>query len=205
MRSLAILSLILLLWLASPTRADKPAPPGTYTSESADGRYVFVMLSPEATEVELKWYNEDHQKVVQSIRARYAKSGLYKNDGSKDPLWTVDWYRHSVLVASDGLHLVRLGDWPTLERRLKDKNRTVTANDLKQEAFTLFARGKLAKTFTIGDVVIAPQRLKMSVSHFMWLQNARIDDAKGRLEVATLDGNRVALEFATGKVVKLKD
>jgi hypothetical protein len=30
---------------------------------------------------------------------------LYRNDGSTTPLWTVDWYAHSVLLPSDGIHL----------------------------------------------------------------------------------------------------
>ena len=39
----------------------------------------------------------------------YTQSGLYRNDGSRDPLWTFDWYAYNVDVAADGVHLVRHG------------------------------------------------------------------------------------------------
>jgi hypothetical protein len=204
MRVFFLLAIVCLLFGVETSRADKPAPPGTYKQLSADKKFVFVMISPSPVEEELKWYNENHQKVVTSIRDVYSKTGLYKNDGSKDPLWTVDWYRHSVSVASDGVHLVRFGPWANLEGRFKDKDRTITKNDLKQEAFSIFAKGKMVRTYSIGDLVDDPKQLEMSVSHFTWRDGSQIIDDKGQFEITTLDRNRFLFELATGKVVEKK-
>src|SRR6516162_11460738 len=79
----------------NPSRADKPATPATRTEIIANGKFLFVMLCPLALETEQG----------KAIRAKYPESGLYKNDGSKEPFWTVDWYREKVTVASDGVHM----------------------------------------------------------------------------------------------------
>lgn len=202
MRLIVFLTAVALLGSAGPVRADKVGPPSTYKVTSADGKYVFVMLSPLPAEQELARYNEDHQKVVKAIRDAYARSGLYRNDGSKDPLWTVDWYGRVVWIASDGVHVVRHGEPADLEEARQQKPRSITANDLKQEAISIFARGKLLRRFSIGELVDDPKRLTMSVSHFMWLKQARLIDDKKQLEVTTHDGNRILIDLPTAKILE---
>ena len=160
------------------------------------------MISPEPVDVELKWYNENHQKVVKAIRDVYSKTGLYRNDGSKEPLWTVDWYAYHVKVASDGIHLVRFGRTPVLEGRFGDKNRTITKRDLKQEAISIFAKGKMVRTYSIGKLVDDPKKLQMTVSHFLWLDDAQVADDKNQLEIVTLDRNRIIIDLASGNIVE---
>jgi hypothetical protein len=58
---------------------------------------------------------------------------------------------------------------------------------LKQEAFSIFYKGKMVRSYSIGELVDEPKRLPMSVSHFMWLKESRIDDGKGHFELTTLD------------------
>ncbi len=38
----------------------------------------------------------------------YPESGLYRNDGSIEPLWTVSWYGSDVFVSDNGYNLARL-------------------------------------------------------------------------------------------------
>lgn len=92
MRTSLCLPVVALLCCLPTAYADKPGPKGTHKTTSPDDKFVFVMLSPHPVEEELRFYNEDHQKVVKAIRDVYALTGLYKNDGSNAPLWTVDWY-----------------------------------------------------------------------------------------------------------------
>jgi hypothetical protein len=202
MRYLLIPATLALLACGQKSYADKPAPPSTYKVLSADEKFVFVMIAPEPLADELGRYNDDHKKVVKAIRDVYAKSGLYKNDGSKDPLWTVDWYAHGVSVASDGVHLVRFGPWPSMEEQ--GKNRKITKGDLAQKAFTVYAKGKEIHSFAIGDLVDDATKLPMTASHFTWHKDSRIDDGKGQFAVTTLDGNRFLVELATGKIVEKK-
>src|SRR5688500_3455468 len=102
-----LLAVVAVLGFEGSARADKKGPPQTRKEVTADGKFVFVMLAPQTLEDELKSHGtEDAKNAVTAIRNVYKKSGLYKNDGSAEPLWTVDWYA-PVTVLSDGEHLIR--------------------------------------------------------------------------------------------------
>ena len=197
--ALAIVGLFLCIEVA---HADKPAPPVTYTELSADKGFVFVMISPEPLETELKWYNENHQRVVMAIRGVYQKTGLYKNDGAKKPRWTVDWYRDSVSVASDGIHLVRYGNWPELGWSNDNDHQEINTSALSQEAITILANGKIVQTYSIGELIDDPKQLSQSMSHFTWLAKARIVDDEKQLVVITEDHNLIILDLASGKILE---
>lgn len=187
-------TVVALLGCASGARADKIGPPESYKTASADGKFVFVMLSPDMD-----------QKDATGLREAYKQSGLYK-DGSKEPLWSVDWYARSVAVASDGVHVVRYGGPHAYAERLNPdrSKRVMTAADLKKEALSVFAKGKLVKEFTIGDFVTDPAALTHSVTFFRWHKQAKLIEDKLQLELLTLEGNRVLLDLATGKVLEKK-
>src|SRR5207249_11580668 len=107
-------------------------------------------------------------------------SGMYRNDGSTRPRWTVDWYSYSVLVPSDGVHLIRCGPW---------------ASSTSDEAFTIFASGQLVKSYKVGDLVDTTAFLQHTVSHFFWEQEMRLDEARARLIVRTLGGESYVFDY----------
>src|SRR2546428_329551 len=124
-----------------PALADSPAPPRSYKKVAAGGKYVFVMIAPGTVEEDVWRWNEETAAGIRKIRRVYPRSGLYRNDGSTEPLWTVDWYAHGVEVASDGVHLIRHGPW---------------ASSTDQEAISFFANGKLLRTYLIRELVDNP-------------------------------------------------
>jgi hypothetical protein len=195
-----------LFWLTGTwVHADSIARPSSYREKSPDEKLVFVMIPPETTlEDELERYNDGPGRArkdeIRSIRTKYTKSGLYRNDGSVEPLWTVDagWYRSSVFVPSDGIHLIASGGWAT---RANQRVPVVTKDDLKQVAFSIYARGKLVHEVTIADFVDRPEHLQCSVSHFFWCEESRLNDKNGHLVVTTLDDNYVVFDFKSGKVL----
>ncbi|MBM3983747.1 MAG: hypothetical protein FJ304_26460 [Planctomycetes bacterium] len=187
MRVLFVLGIALAL--APAARADKIGPPESYQTYSADKKFVFVMIAPGGGMFDV-----------------YTRSGLYKNDTTTEPLWTVDWYARSVAVANDGAHVVRYaGPHGYAEARNPDRaKRVVTDADLKKEALSVYAKGKLVKTFAIGDFVTDAKALPHTVTFFRWHKLARLDDDKARLIVDTLDDTRAVVELATGKIVETK-
>src|SRR5947209_5546518 len=96
-----------------PTLADSPAPPRSYAKTSQNGQYLFVMRLPN-------WSESDEGR---KIRETYPSSGLYRNDGSREAIWEVDWYTFDVEVCNDGIHLVRKGG---------------SAQNFSDEAFSFF-------------------------------------------------------------------
>jgi hypothetical protein len=181
----------------SPALADSEAPPLSYKQIAPGGKYVFVMISPVPLEQEVERRNEEMAAGIREIRRFYTRSGLYCNDGSLDPLWTVKWYANGIVVASDGIHLIRYGPWAV---RPKDRKSPLGAA-LDQEALSFFANGQLLRTYRIGELVDDPDRLPRSVSHFEWRGEGELDDARSEYTLTTLDGNRFVFDVRTGRIV----
>lgn len=87
----------------------------TWIHTTPDGQYVLVMIahgvSAEEEVASLRKISSPHARrradEVESIRRRYSASGLYRNDGSNQPLWTTMYYPsdYEPHVSSDGRYL----------------------------------------------------------------------------------------------------
>ena len=179
--------LFLLLIITTPLFAygDKEAPPRSYAISSPNNKFIFVMIAPNAFEL-VSFYSDETKQEAKRVREKYSKSGMYLNDGSTTPLWTVDWYSRSVLIASDGVHLIRRGPWA-----LKSSN----------EAFTFFANGKAVRSYKIRDLVKSIKDLHHTVSHFSWEapDSMKLDEDKHTLSVSTLNNEHYIFDYRTGK------
>jgi hypothetical protein len=180
----------------SPASADSPDRPTTYTHDVPGGKYVFVMIYPGAVGDDVLRTSEAAAARIREIRHLYPRSGLYPKDGFAEPLWTVDWYAAHVEVAADGVHLIRHGPWPPAP-----EDRTVPLGEgLDCEALSFFASGRQLRTYTVRELVSDPDRLYRSVSHFMWLEASRLDDARLEYHLVTKDGSRFAFDLRTGGI-----
>jgi hypothetical protein len=174
-------------FVPSLVRADKPDTQHSYRMFSSNQAYVFIMLPPgDKEEFPEKQFIEEFAREIRSIRAQYSQSGVYRNDGSRIPLWTVDWYSFRVYLASDGVHLVREGDWPS---------------DYATEAISFFAHGKLLRTYRINELVADPRLLPHSVSHFQWLESGSIDDNDLTFTVLTKAKTKIIFDLKTGAIL----
>lgn len=180
------LALLAILFSAGYGYGDSVAWPSSYSTVSANGKYVFVMLAPVQSEKDGIALRPEGQKGLQGLRAKYHVSGLYRNDGSTTPLWTVDWYAYSVLVASDGIHLVREGPW---------------AENSLTEAFSFFEYGRQIRASRVRDLVDTTLTLPHTVSHFRWEKSMRIDDSSRTLLVTTLNRDRYTFDMTTGSLI----
>jgi hypothetical protein len=200
------LAVAAVLCLVESSRADKPGPPRSHKVVSTDGKFVFVVLSPWPAEKELQGFDEKSE--LKKLRDTYQQSGLYKNDGSKEPLWAVDWYRRPVAIVSDGsvdgVRVIRYGGPHVYEQRLnKDlAARVLTENDLKKEALSVIADGKVLREFSIGEFVDDPKSLSKGATFFMWMKQSKLIENKKQLEIVTHDGNRVLIDLAAAKILE---
>lgn len=190
---LAGLTVVAGLWFATSAAADSLAPPWSYKQVAPGDQFVFVMIVPGPVEAEVVHWNEKTAAEVRAVRRRYTRTGMYRNDGSTDPLWVVDWYAYGVHLAPDGVHLIRPGPWASL----RDDR---AAPDLDVEAVSFFADGRLLRTYRVGELVDAPGGFGRSVSHYQWQKEGRL---VGEFEylITTLDGNRFVFDVRTGDVV----
>lgn len=166
----------LALSFSMPALADTPAPPRDYTKVTETGEYVFVMLAPPE-----KWVRKDLE-----LRKTYKESGLYRNDGSTTPLWTVHWYSFSVYPSSDGKHVVRMGPWAT------------SVEDL---ALAFYENGKPLKQYLIKDLIKNQLALRRTVSHFFWSSEKSFNDKEGTMLLKTTDGQTYLFSVKTGEIL----
>ncbi len=156
--------LLFILLVSINVSADTEGTIQPHTLETADKKYIFVML---------KGGNRQDTFLRQSDK--YPQSGLYLNDDSSNPLWTIDWLG-SVILPADGIHLVRRGPWPRLEE------------GYNVEALSFFANGKLLKSYVVRDLVDFPWLLPDSVSHYRWQQELPANSPFDKVVFRSLDG-----------------
>ncbi len=175
-----------------PAAADSIAESMSYAMEAPGKQFVFVMIPPISLEREMASWNEETAAKIKEIRRSYPRSGMYRTDGSKEPIWTVDWYADVVDVTADGDHVVRHGPWA----EFNDDRRP----DLSFEAVSFFARGQLLRTYAVRELVDNPASLSRSVSHYWWERTGRIS-GPWEYTMQTGDGNRFVFDVRTGEIV----
>ena len=138
-------------------------------------KYIFIMLA------DMNFGGFDPE-----IRKVYKHSGLYKNDGSNKPLWTIDWYGNNVFICSDGIHLFRI--WRS-------------SSIFDQKALAFYKNGKEIKVYRINDLVRDESKLDETVSHILWLTEFDSDDDKLLLFLKTKDNQSYTFSVETGDII----
>lgn len=166
-----------MFFFCSHVCADSPAPPRDFKKVTENKEYIFVMLAP------YEWGEHDSE-----IRELYKQSGLYRNDGSSTPLWTVDWYAFEVFPSSDGEHLIQMGPW---------------ASSTNELALSFHKNGKQIKKYQIKNLVHDESKLMHTVSHFFWRSEVKYDDKNMVLFLKTTDNQTYKFSAKTGKIIPI--
>lgn len=120
------------------------------------------------------------------IRKLYKQSGLYINDGSSTPLWTIDWYAFKVFPSSDGIHLIRMGPWAS------------STDDL---SLAFYKNGEEIKKYNVRNLVRDNSKLEHTVSHFFWRSELKYDDEKLLVYLKTKDNQAYTFSIKTGEII----
>ena len=171
--------------------------PSTYTAESRDGRFLFVMISPfpvleDAASVDYSPLGREPSQVDRTrfIRARYSRSGLYRNDGSSTPLWTVNGYSPSVAVSSDGVHFSALNN--------------DNVEDLSAEALAFYENGEEIRKYSVGDLISSGKELTWNFGGYAWLKGFSFDDERNTLSLTLVNGERYMFDIKNGEITRIE-
>lgn len=176
------LVLLILNFFLCEATAFSPGRPTSRCTFSADEKFVFVLIHGSSTEEELKHWNDDFGAEIKAIRDRWPKSGMYRNDGSVVPLWTVDWYSYHVEVPSDGEHVVRI--------------KTSGLGQGEAPAIGFYHRSELVQGYESEDLVSVP----LLIDHGTWHESSSLDDESGLVTVWTITFDRYTFDFHTGEM-----
>ncbi len=187
-RKFTIFAIVVSMLTGISALADMPAPQYSYKIPTSDGQYLFVMISPSKgadMSAASMWKNLSSSE-LQKIRNTYTRSGLYPNDGTSSPSWTIDWYAKGVQPLSDGIHLVRPGQW---------------AGSYTSEAVAFFANGKLTRSYAVSELVANPEDMPHTVSHFTWRAYEKLNDREKRYTIVTKEKKHYIFDVATGEII----
>lgn len=133
-----------------------------------------------------EWHRAENQRVRRAGGEHdvdgYPYSGLYRNDGSREPLWVIDWHA-AVEVDDDGRHLVRRGPWGG------------------PMAVAFYDRGELLRSYDVTELVSDMDKLSYSVSHYIWIDKWEFLAHADRLHLRTLAGDTHVFDILTGNIV----
>jgi hypothetical protein len=179
-----VLALILLSAFPGFLFADSIVDPYPWSEESPSGEYVFVML-PEGNMWRDGWAPGDHLDEMNEVYSSYSMSGLYRNDGSTEPLWTFEGYLYSAYIMDDGRHMVVPAAWAT---------------DMQSRAVAFYRDGELLRYWSVGELVHFRYIHPHSVSHFMWQEDRRWDAWDAEYTILTMEGFRYTFDATTGEM-----
>jgi hypothetical protein len=145
-----------------------PAPPHDYSKETENGEYVLVMLGDP--------------RLATPVRQKYNRAGLYRNDGSNEPLWTVDFWERRAIPCSDGEHMIVLR--PSFYSR---------------GAVSFYRNGHEQKRYMIEELVKDKSRLTSICGILDWLHKAEYSERRGTLLIRTRDGETYVFSATTGE------
>jgi hypothetical protein len=168
----AAISLVFTLALA-----DDWGPEQDFTEHSADSEYIFVMLGRSDSYL--------GSAPDPDIRALYSQAGLYRNDGSTEPLWTVDWYGSGILI-SDSVHFVRKGTMSFFDDQL---------------ALAFYRNGEELAWYSVFDLVGDRSRLSWTITTVSCRLIFELFEQEGKLAVETCDDQIRRFSIVTGEML----
>ncbi len=191
-RQVVLAAFLLLVASVSPARAS------SWRQISDDGRFVLVMIYPAPLKQDIEYCSPAEAEEVREIRDTYAKSGLYPNDGSTKPLWTVPyhWRGHDIHLSEDGKYLVVF--IPYWQERFPE------------DALYFYTNGKLVRSY---DEYSGIPFAKAKETAFMIFENlffgdpepldlsAKFDGAKHTFTITTAQYETITFDTTTGKII----
>lgn len=174
----------MVLTVVAGAKADEEVAPRPYVTVAGEGTYYFKMVpAPNSP--------NDPQRMQGSGRAYRVVAG-----NQDELLWsTSEWYAYRVLLSDDGRYLVCLGNWPS--------GRLPSSGHL---AVRFYDRGKVLKSYSTKDLVLDPDKIQPSVSHYEFVRETpRFVEPYGYVfRLVTVDGLEYLFDVQTGSVISKK-
>ena len=179
-----VLALIAMTMFVASVSGYSPRRPFSYKSLSPDGHFVFVMIGSHSAEEEPKHWIDPRSAEIKAIRDKWTTSGMYRNDGSTTPLWTVDWYSYEVDVPPGGEYVIRYRS-EGLERN-------------PGPALGFYRNGELVRGYEIAELMSLP----FLANRGSWVSEHRLSDDSRTVTVETEAGDRYVFDVQTGEMLE---
>lgn len=180
------------------------------TVVSPNGKYVLVLLTPDE---ERSWREEydpkdsswpkdeirrHHESIKnqEAVEAKYSQSGLYRNDGSTDLIWPIEYLPtcKDIHVSDDGVHVVSAflnWDWESISER--------------GSAVDFFAQGQRFASYYESQLLTAyvPRLVLHGLMNIPepTCTNATFNEGAQTFDIETNWGDSFRFDVTTGKLI----
>lgn len=193
--------------IVEKTRPGGPATtlpePISYAKPTPGGQFVMVVFGSSEAEAKLK--DGEMKRQAEEVRKKYARPGMY-SAANATLVYALDGYTpdDNLYLTADGRHVARIeGDsWQT--RAYPAGTRLPPDEEQKQldaPAVSLFADGKLLKSYPLKELLTDPTVVSHSPKHILWPGGAVLNEREGRFLVYTQDANRATFDITTGEMI----
>lgn len=179
------LAIVMLLALPAVEARAGLADSHSWQQVSDDGQYLLVMVATSQSELDGKWRWQLEERL--RIRATYKESGLYRNDGSTEPLWTFPrWSSGTAFILPDGKHVVLAQEsW----------------RHSYQHVVRFYSSGKVIATYDYFDLE--------PYYHWSWrvlgaaeCRDWQLDSVARTVTLRTTQGETFVFDVTTGKIIR---
>jgi len=203
LRSLIIVISLFVVLMGRVAYACSYLPASSSVDFTGDMEHVFVMFTGGKL----------------GLDGEYRASGLYRLDGSRDPLWTVDWNANSVFIHSDAESMVQLGSRADAEPpssevlHLSKKEMTLNNNPDKWienrvkdlGAISFYISGELIHEYMAGDLVNDYSKVESRPCWGLhWMSDYVFEESSNQFRLATVENISYTFSITTGEIVNLE-
>jgi len=190
--SQVLLSLLCICAFASDGNASYPAPRWSFKKLTPNGKYIFIMIG-EAERSAIGGFLEPSEAM--EIRLKYPQCGLYPNDDSIVPLWTIEgmWYSHDLQLTSDGVHMIFVSQ---------------IAKASSEVGLVFYENGKIIRSYRIEELVddwdkceVVRNTNRNTQPTVCWIEKQQLDDEKLEYLLITKEGNQFLFDVTKGTVI----
>lgn len=184
MKRAIFLSILIILLIYTYGYSIKIMPPRPFVLTSHDKKFLFISIPKDYSK-----YSEEKSE-HQEIRRKYKRGGLYKNGGSKDPLWVFD-------KEIDKHHVVYF-DEVSLVLKFSPHN-------IVDDALIFCAFGNKIKSYTVNELtedVQYKRRLDHSYNAAIvaleesWFKEIKVEE--GLLKIVNRENRTLIFDIKTG-------
>jgi hypothetical protein len=173
--------------LAGPGWADEPRYRSSFTSKN--GLYELRLLRTDsAASIVTSSGERLHPSIYTwGVFATLTRHQLYSFQEKNDLITS-----KTALISNDGNSLAVLDDW------------SAAVPWYKLDVLTFYERGRLIRSYTLGDFLCSCGSISSSVSHFDWLSSYRFSPFPNTLTIATFELNTFVFDITNGQLLTKK-
>lgn len=177
------LSVLILMALAIPAKADEEVAPSPYVSASIEGRRYYFKMVPQP---DAPYDVEKGMGYAYRVTNQKADALLWSTSG---------WYSFQTYLSGDGRYLVRLGNWPRGHEPSE-----------KHLAIAFYKDGKKVKSYSTRQIIKDNSQVEASVSHYQFYQGEPgFTESYGYLfKLISVDNMEYVFDVRTGNIESTK-